>query len=527
MKKTRALEYPDVSLPYFLIHGAEKHPGYIASTFNDTDITYKEMNEKVNRFAHALRALGIEKGDRVALLLPNTPTSIIACYGILKMGAIVVNINVMTAGEELEGLLNDSGSRMVVTLDLFLQNALRVVGKTRVERIAIHSVFGLEKKITPERGLPDILIFNDLVSSHPTEEPELRCAPENIAVLQYTSGATGTPKAAVLTHKNIVCNVIQVNSAMALEGLENGAVICIIPFFHVFGMTICLHLSIYKGYRMILVPQFDWSAALSLLELIEKYRPVSFPAVPPLWAALVSHPETQQYPLSSIRVPSAGGSPMPDWVQENYERMTGRRIMEAYGLSEASPTTHMNPLDRRVPGSIGRPLPDTEAKIVEIESGDRECPTGEIGELVVRGPQVMQGYWNRPELSAKALRGGWLYTGDLARVDEDGFFYVVDRRDDLIISKGFNVYPSDVERILIRHPKVKEAAVVGKPHDIRGETITAYVVPKEREGVRKTEILEYCRENLPEFKVPRSVVFRDDIPCNPAGKPLRKILREL
>jgi long-chain acyl-CoA synthetase len=459
------------------------------------------------------------------LILPNSPTYVIAAYGILKIGAIIVNINVMTQGEELILSLNNSGARVVVTLDLFVQNLFAVAKKAAIERIIIHSVFGLEKKIEREKGVPEPVIFNDLVSAHPREEPPLDCLSEDIALLQYTSGATGTPKAAVLTHRNIVSNLIQINAAMPVEGRGNDAVICIIPFFHVFGTTICLHLSVYKGYRMILVPIFDWSSILSIIEMIETYRPISFPAVPPLWAALVSHPEAEHCPLSSIEVSSSGGAPTPRWVQENYEKLTGKKIVEAYGLSESASTTHMNPLHDVVPGSIGIPIPDTEAKIVDIETGERECPVGEIGELVIRGPQIMQGYWGNPELTAKALREGWLYTGDLARVDKKGYFYIVDRRDDLIISSGYNVYPSDVENVLNKHPRVKEAAVVGVPDAVRGETIRAFVVTEEEGGVDTKELLAYCRQNLPTFKVPKSIVFRDEIPRNPAGKPVRRILK--
>jgi long-chain acyl-CoA synthetase len=527
-KKTNSfsLKYPDSPLPGFLLDTVDRHSDYIATTFNDIDITYRELNEKVNGFSHALRELGIRKGDRVALILPNSPTYVIAAYGIMKMGALIVNINVMTQGEELIQSLNDSGSRAAITLDLFVQNVFVVAKKTILERIIIHSVFGLEKKMDLEAGVPEPLIFNDLVAAQSKEEPELACSGEDIAVLQYTSGATGSPKAAALTHQNIVSNVIQIDGAMSTGDLGNGAVICIIPFFHVFGMTICLHLSVYKGYRMVLVPIFDWSSILSLMEMIEKYRPISFPAVAPLWAALVSYPEADQFPLSSIKIPSGGGAPMPLWVQENFEKLTGRKIMEAYGLSEASSTTHMNPVEGVVPGSIGIPIPDTEARIVDIETGEKECPRGEVGELVVKGPQIMKGYWNNPELTAKTLREGWLYTGDLARMDNEGYFYLVDRRDDLIISSGYNIYPSDVEAVLLKHAKVKDAAVIGAPDAVRGQSIKAFVVLEEEGSAGKKELLAFCRKNLSAFKIPKSIVFREEIPRNPAGKPLRRVLRE-
>jgi long-chain acyl-CoA synthetase len=410
-------------------------------------------------------------------------------------------------------------------LDIFVQSALKVFKETPLEQIIIHSVFGMEAKLDLETGIPKPLIFNDLVSSHPWEEPPMAATVDDIAVLQYTSGATGTPKAAVLTHRNIVSNMFQINASMPQHAPENGAVICIIPFFHVFGMTVCMNISVFKGYRMVLLPRFDWSSVLSLMELIEKYRPYSFPAVPSLWAALVSHPEAQYFPLSDIWIPSSGGAPLPAWVQENYESLTGKKIMEAYGLSETASTTHINPLEKGgVTGSIGVPLPGTEAKIVDMETGEKACAVGEVGELIVRGPQVMQGYWKDPELTEKVLKGGWLYTGDLARVDENGFFYVVDRRDDLIISRGYNIYPSEVEKVLTRYPGVKQAAVVGIPDDIRGQSITAFVV-REKSEITKEELLAHCREHLSDYKIPKAIWFRKQIPLNPAGKPLRRILR--
>lgn len=520
------LQYPDIALPQFLIDTATDHPDYIATTFNGIDITYREMDGKVNGFARALEEIGVKKGDRVSLVLPNSPTYVIASYAVLKLGAIVVNINVMSHGDELVSFINDSGSRVVITLDIFVQNVLGIVKKTCLEEIVIHSVFGLEKKLEIEEGVPEIRIFGDLVEAFSTDDFPLQCSGDDIAILQYTSGSTGTPKAAVLTHRNIVSNVIQISNWNRTETPSNPAVICIIPFFHVFGMTICLHLSVYKAYRMILLPMFDWSSIIDLLNIIKDYRPVSFPAVPALFAALVSHPEAVAYRLSSIEIASAGGAPLPLWVQEKYEKLTGRKLAVAYGLSEASSSTHISPfLGGAAAGSIGVPLPDTDARIVDLETGKVDCPDGEIGELIVKGPQVMQGYWNSPDQTEKALRRGWLYTGDLARMDENGYFHIVDRKDDLIISSGFNVYPSEVENVLIRHSGVKDAGVIGAPDRIRGASIVAYVVMEEGKSFDRKGLLAHCREHLPEFKVPRRINQREEIPYNRVGKPLRRVLR--
>lgn len=519
------LEYPDISLAEFLIRTAVDHPGCVATTLYGNDISYGEINRKVNAMAHAFLEMGVRKGDRVALVLPNSPTYVIAFFALMKIGAVAVNINVMTQADELVGALVHAGAAMAVTLDLFVHNLVQVLPRTPVRRIILHSVFGLEKKIKTENEVPEPLIFNELVSTHPDSEPSPDAFPGDLAVLQYTSGSTGAPKAAALSHRNMVSNILQVNAAMATESPYNASVICIIPFFHVFGLSICMLLSVYKAYRMVLLPQFDWSSMLSLLEMIDTYRPFSFPAVPALWAALVSHPEAARVPLKEVGVASCGGAPLPPWVQEGYEKLTGRKIIEAYGLSEASSTTHMNPPDRARAGSIGVPLPDTRAKIVDVETGERELPHGEVGELIVAGPQIMKGYWNDPSMTRQALRNGWLYTGDLARRDGDGYFYLVDRKDDLIITSGYNVYPSDVETVLREHGRIRDAAVVGVPDALRGNTIKALVVLQEGETTEKADILAHCRRRLPPHKVPKAIEFVDAIPRNPAGKVLRRPLR--
>jgi long-chain acyl-CoA synthetase len=520
-----SLEYPDITLGELLMQKSAEHPENIATTYNDIDLTYRDINEKANGFAHALLDLGVKKGDRVAFVLPNSPTYVIAYFGVMKIGAVVVNLNVMSHGPELTKFLNDSDSKIVVTLDLFVKNVAEVVAKTPVETIIIHSVLGAEKEIR-FKNETDVLIFNDLVSAQSSEEPQIDCTPEDIAVLQYTSGSTGTAKAAILTHRSIISNVIQISSWNPEPTPANPAAFCIIPFFHVFGMTICLHVSVYKGFRMIMYPMFDWSSIIEFLKDIKKYRPISFPAVPALWAALVSHAEADQYELSSIKIASGGGAPLPVWVQEKYYQLTQQRISQAYGLSEVSAGSHMNPFySGQISDSIGLPLPDTDVRIVDIETGEQDCPVGEVGEMIIKGPQVMQGYWKDPERTAQALRDGWLYTGDLAKMNEKGYFYLVDRKDDMIISSGFNIYPSDIENVLISHPEVQDAGVVGAPDRIRGENIVAYVVLAENAEVDKKELFELCTQQLPAYKIPKMIHFRDEIPKNKVGKPLRRLLR--
>lgn len=523
------IEVPQVPVHQFLLDTAADHPDDVAICFNDIRMTYAELNQRVNRFARALQAAGIQKGDRVALILVNSPTYVIAYFGILKIGAVVVNISVGIQGEELARCLNDAGARAVVSLDLFAQNIYAVIAATGVETVILHSVFGLEKELALGDNAPWPSIFADFIASADGDaEPDGRVAPRDVAVLQYTSGATGAPKAATLTHANVVASVYQADCWVGIQGAGNAAVICMIPFFHVFGMSACLLISVLKGYRMILMPRMDAMDMVSLTQTLADHRPISFPAVPSIWGALLTVDDaTLRDHLSSIQVASSGGAPLPVAIHERFEQLTGRRIMEAYGLSEAGSTTHINPYPMGGPkGSVGLPVPGTDARIVDIETGERVCAPNEIGELTVRGPQIMQGYWQNPALTARALRDGWLYTGDLARMDEDGFFYLVDRKDDLIISSGFNIYPSQVESVLKAHPAVRDAAVIGIPDRIKGQTVIALVVLADGATENRKALLDHCRAQMPDYRVPKTVLFRNDIPRDPAGKMLKRVLRQ-
>jgi Acyl-CoA synthetases (AMP-forming)/AMP-acid ligases II len=523
------IAYPNIPIHRFLTDTVAKHPGYVVMSFNNNDTSYRELNEKVNRFALVLQNIGVKKGDRVAFIMVNSPTHVIAFFAVMKLGAIVVNISVGIQGEELINCLNNSGAKVVVTLDLFAQNLYNVVKNTGVKTVILHSVFGLEKKIPLEEGMPYPQVFLEILASvESAAEPIVEISPADVAVLQYTSGSTGAPKAATLTHANIVASVVQSDTWMGVEGAGNAAVMCVIPFFHVFGMSACMLVSVLKGYRMVLLPRIDLMDILSLMKMLETYKPISFPAVPSLWSAIMSlPPEAARTQLSSIQVAVSGGAPLPPSVHDKFEELTGRKIMEAYGLSEASSATHITPYPTGAPrGSIGLPLPDTEVRIMDMETGQKECKLGEVGELVVKGPQIMQGYWNNKELTAAVLRNGWLYTGDMARMDKDGYFYLVDRKDDLIISNGFNIYPGQIEDVLKRHPKIKDAAVIGVHDRIKGQAIIAVIALKEGMQGDKEEFLKYCKENLPDYRLPKTILLRDEIPRDPAGKLLRRMLRQ-
>ncbi|OIP92657.1 MAG: long-chain fatty acid--CoA ligase [Syntrophobacterales bacterium CG03_land_8_20_14_0_80_58_14] len=520
------LDYPEIPLQGLLDRTARAHPDWVATSFNDIDMTFGQLDRRTNQFAWALRELGVLPGDRIVLLLPNSPTYVIASYGVFKAGGVLVNANVMTRGPELSRILSRTGARVVVTLDIFLEGVLQGTAQSPVEHVIFHSVFGAEKTLDLSAVRPRLALMTDLLGRQPADPPPSVNAPDDLALLQLTSGTVGAPKAVMLTHRNLVANVWQlIHSRRPPIEDNNGAVICILPFFHVFGFTVCLQLSVLRGYRMVLVPRFDVMSIAPLVPLLEKYRPISFPAVPALWAVLAAQGESMRKILCGIEVPCSGGAPLPAHVQEQFRRLTGHAIMEAYGLSEA-PSTHMFPTARpERQGSIGIPLLDTDARIVDPETGERELGVGEVGELAVKGPQIMRGYWKDEALTARTLRSGWLYTGDLARMDEDGYFYLVDRKDDLIITSGFNVYPSEVEAALVRHPAVQEAAVVGANDAVRGQVVVASVVLRDGATATAAELLTHCQEQLVPHKAPRTIRFVAEIPKQPTGKAIRRLLR--
>ncbi|HEY6000610.1 MAG TPA: AMP-binding protein [bacterium] len=522
--------FPETTLDRVLAATAAAHPDWVALSAGDDNTTYAQLDERATRVAHGLRALGIAKGDRVALMLPNAAAYPLAAAAAHKIGAVIVNVGAMTKGPEFAAIARATGARVLVTLDVFLPNVHGALAASGIEHLVLHSVSGLERQLPPP-GVPTVPL-GDLLRSHPATALPPVAAPEDLALLQMTSGTSGRPKAVKLTHRNIVANLYQIEAFRPVAGAANGAVICLPPFFHVFGFTIGLQLSVLRGYRMVLVPRFDPLAIVPLLALVEKHRPVvSLPGVPALWKVLVKHLEASpaaREMFAAIEMPSCGGAPLPPELKERFHQLTGRRLHEAYGLSEAASTTHMTPVSRPCPaGSMGIPIPGIDARIADLDAPARTVPTGEVGELAVRGPQVMAGYWLAPDAteSTSRLRDGWLFTGDLARMDADGFFFIVDRRDDLIITSGFNVYPSEVEAVLKAHPGVADAAVVGVPDPSHGKVVIARVVPREKVELSAAEVLEHCRQRLPDHKVPRRVLVVDEIPKSPVGKPLRRQLR--
>jgi long-chain acyl-CoA synthetase len=536
------LEYPQVPLFRLLEESARRFPNrpavvLVGPGFSST-LTFRRLDDLANRFANALISLGVRPRDRIALQLPNLPQFVFCFYGALKAGAAVVPINPLHRGRDLATQLGNSGAKVVVTISRLLPHLGEVFPETAVDTIIVtepYDYFPFLWKLLArvrtrrEKRVGGGLRLTDLLRVASPRSPNLTVDPEEMAVLQYTGGTTGIPKGAMLTHRNLVTNVMQMRRWLAdlRDGEER--FLAVVPFFHVYGLTVALNLPIALSSSVICVLMAMFEAR-QVAEAIARYRPTLFPGAPAVYVALNQLKDIKRYNLSSITVCVSGSASLPAEVQAEFERLTGARVVEGYGLTEASPATHVNPVHgMRKTGSIGLPLPDTEAKIVDPETGDTEMPLGGAGEMLIRGPQVMKGYWSAPEETAATLTDGWLHTGDIARMDEDGFFYIADRKKDLVIVGGLKVYPREIEEFLHEHPKVKEAAVVGIPHKVRGELLIAHVVLKEgADGDPRAvsrEILEFCRSRLAPYKVPRRVRITTALPKTPVGKVLKRDIR--
>lgn len=514
------IEIPEESVSDMLQDSIAKYGDHTALYFYGKEISYKGLGQQAAAFASSLQQNSFEKGDRVALMLPNCPQFVIGYYGTLQAGGIVTQVNPMLVGKELEHILNDSDVETIVIYEPLLPVINKIIDNTSIKHVIKVNIEGRDTEDSMAVGFTNFLAKATKPSVPVTINPS-----EDVAVLQYTGGTTGRSKGAMLTHRNVLANVMQ-----AYEYFKDGIVLgedrylTVIPLFHVFGMTSCMNLSIYTGSMSIMLPKFDLE---EVLQTIKDLKPTSFPGVPTMYVALTSHPKAEQYGIDSIKLCNSGSAPMPGELLRSFESKTGAQILEGYGLSESSPVTHCNPMfATRKPGSIGIAIPSTDCKIVDLEEGKRELPAGELGEIVIKGPQVMKGYWNMPEETAHALRDGWLYTGDIARMDEDGYVFIIDRKKDLIIASGYNIYPRDVEEIIYEHPAVQEAVVVGIPDPYRGETIKAVVVLRDGKECSKEELVAYCKENMAAYKVPKVVEFRKELPKTNVGKILRRKIRE-
>ncbi|MGM7702268.1 AMP-binding protein [Pseudalkalibacillus sp. Hm43] len=550
MEKNWLLQYPEEipheieidekPLQFYLEDAARKHPEKPALDFLGKRMNYGEVYESALKMANQLRSLGIRKGDRVAIMLPNSPQSVISYYGVLLAGGIVVQTNPLYTERELEHQLTDSGSKTIICLDLLFPRVEAVKKRTSLEHVIVTGVKDYlpfpKNLIYPfvQKKQTNIVVrveYNDTIHSFRKllDEGDMNPidvevdAKEDLALLQYTGGTTGPAKGVMLTHYNLVANTMQCRYWMYKAKYGEEKILGALPFFHVYGMTCVMNFSIMYLAEMIILPKFD---PKQVLKAIGKHKPTMFPGAPTMYIALLNDPNIKSYDLSSIASCISGSAPLPVEVQESFEEITKGNLVEGYGLTEASPVTHANFLyGNRVIGSIGVPWPNTEAAILSAETGSI-AEEKEVGELMIKGPQVMKGYWNQPEETASTFHEGWLLTGDMGYMDEKGYFYIVDRKKDMIIAGGFNIYPREIEEILFEHPKVKEATVIGVPDPYRGETVKAFVVLKDGVTCTEEDLDTHCRKYLASFKVPRLYEFRDELPKTMVGKVLRRVLVE-
>ena len=536
-----SVELPEVPLCQFLTDSFNASPNKVAIHFMGKELTFKEVYESAIKFANYLRSLGVEKGDRVAILLPNCPQAVIAYFGTMYAGGIVVQTNPLYTERELQYQMADSGAKVILSMDILYPRVMKIMKETKLENVIVTGIkdylpfpknliypfiqkkqYGFSVKV--EHSGPNHL-FTEIMKTGSLEPIGFEDFDfeNDLALLQYTGGTTGFPKGVMLTHKNLVANAKMCHAWLSKTKDGEEVVLGMLPFFHVYGMTTVLILSIMTRNKMVLIPKFDVNLAL---KTIDKQKPTLFPGAPTMYIGLLNHPDLSKYDLSSIKACLSGSAPLPVEIQEKFEAITGGKLVEGYGLTETSPVTHANFIwANRINGSIGVPWPDTECVI--LRSGDNEVlPPGEIGEIAVKGPQVMKGYWNRPEETAATFMDGWFLTGDLGYMDESGYFYVVDRKKDMIIAGGFNIYPREVEEVLYEHEAIQECVVAGIPDPYRGETVKAYIVLKEGKEVTEKELNEFCRQNLAAYKVPRFYEFRTELPKTAVGKILRRTLVE-
>ena len=540
----RHLTYPGLPLHALLERTAHEHPDTVATVFGgavggrciDRGMTYRDLDELADRFAAGLQRLGVKKGDRVALVLPNCPQFVYSFFGTLKAGAVVVPTNPLYTTRELHNQLDDSGALVVVVLSRLYPQVAEAATGTSVEHIVVtnvkeHFPIALRLLFTAVRERKEghrvdlrrdarAMWLQDLLADHgaPTA---VEVAPADLAVLQYTGGTTGVPKGAMLSHRALVANVHQCKAWHATVA-PGDRILAIMPFFHVYGLTVVMNLATLHAMTMVLIPRPELR---HIFLAIEKHRPRFFPGAPRIYILLNESRELARHDLRSIEWFMSGSAPLAVEVMKRFEDLTGGKVLEGYGLTEAAPVTHSNPREgRRKPGSVGLPMPDVECKIVDVETGTRPVGVGEVGELCVRGPNLMDGYWRRPEETAAVLRDGWLHTGDIVHMDEDGYFTVVDRVKEMIIVSGFKVYPREVDEVLYAHPSVLEAAAVGVPHPSKGEVVKAFVVLRPGATATAQELMDHCRANLAPYKVPVDIVFRAELPKTLIGKVLRRQL---
>jgi long-chain acyl-CoA synthetase len=526
-----------------LLHSAVRNYGKRpAAYFYGRTLTYRQLDADVNRLANALRSLGVDKGKRVMILLPNTPQFIIAYYAVMKSGGVVVSTSPVNEREELQRQVQDSGAEVLITLTLFSATAREVKARTQLRAVIFTSIkdymgpversaFTATREQKEGHRLSEGLQsgeydWKSLLRTHPSARPQIEVSADSLAAIQYTGGTTDKPKGVMLSHRALIANALQTRHWIAHLKEGHEVVLGVLPFSHSYGMTAAMNVSIALGAKIVILPTF---VTKEVLHTIQKQKPTLFPGVPTMYMAINQFPAVRKYGIRSVRACISGAAPLPVEIAEAFEKLTKGRLVEGYGQTEAAPVTHANPINglRKV-GSIGIPVPNTEAKIVDLATGET-LPHGQIGELAVRGPQLMDGYWGQPDETAKVLTAdGWLMTGDIARMDEDGYFQIISRRKEMILAGKYQVYPRDVEEVLYEHPGVKEAAVVGltKGSNGGGQRIKAYIVLRPGTRLTKDELIALCKRRLKEYAVPWDIEFRDELPKSFVGKVLRRLLME-
>ncbi len=543
---------PDKPLAWLLDTTCSQYPNTCAFIYYGTRITYAQLARLTNRFAVELQRLGVQKGDRVAIALPNIPQFAIAFFAVLKVGAVAVPTNPLYTEREMQHQLVNSGAKVMIMLDMFYPVVEKVRQQTALEHVIITSITDflppVKRTLYPltqirakktEPGVkskdlikdPTVLLMQPMLKSSTKGGIELFNLPvaacgDDLAVLQYTGGTTGFSKGAMLTHRNLLANAMQAFYWVPKASKGQEITLCVAPFFHAYGLTIGMNLSILSAATMVLLPRFN---AKEVVNAIRHYHPTMLPGIPTMYIAIMRVAGRRTDYLQSIKYCISGSAPLPAKVQTDFETFSHGKLVEGYGLSEAAPVTHCNPLTAECRnGTIGLPLPEVEAAIISPETGE-PLPPGAIGEIAVKGPNIMSGYWQNEEETRAIFLNGWLRTGDIGKMDEEGYFSVLERAKDLIIASGFNVYPREVEEVLFTHPAIAEAAVTAVADSYRGETVAAFVVLKpgfEASEQTREDILAFCKQKLTAYKVPKMLKFLDSLPKSTIGKVLRRELRK-
>lgn len=528
----REISYPDATLPEIIEEHAQKFPGREAVNFYGYKISYGELARMVNSFAASLARLGVKKGDRVCLFLENCPQFIIAIFAVWRIGAVAVTANPMFKEDELAYQLNDTGAATIILLDVLYPVLHRALEKTSLKNVIVTGYHDFLPSVpslplhpslkVPRQYFPGTLEMSELLDSQ-NDPPRINIRPGDLALLQYTSGTTGLPKGAMITHANMLSNTVC--AALWHKATDSDTHLAVLPLFHVTGLVSSMNMPLYTRSTIILLARYDTE---TVIRAIEKYRCTHWVSIATMNIAVVNYPDVRKYDLTSLKACISGGSPIPLEILKKFKEMTGASLVEGYGLSETISQVAVNPLDKPRLGSVGIPVLNTHVKIVDLAEPSREVPLGNMGELLVKGPQVTRGYWNQPEETARSIKDGWLATGDIARMDQDGYIYIVGRKKELIKASGFSVFPQEVENFLYEHPAVAEVAVVGIPDPYRVESVKAFIVLKSeyKNKISEVDIIKWARQKMAAYKYPRVVEFRDELPKNGSGKILRRVLAE-